>query len=86
MSDAPRVAFQTKSGKDFVELILNEVELCWNFRTIYGGSEPSRNRVVVPARQAGGIDSLESIPVLLKSLKIPSLELRWFWETERILS
>jgi hypothetical protein len=32
-----------------------------------------RNRVVVPARQAtscGGIDSLESIPGLLKSLKI----------------
>jgi hypothetical protein len=26
--------------------------LCWNFRTIYGGSELSRNRVVVPARQA----------------------------------
>jgi hypothetical protein len=27
-------------------------ELCWNFRTIYGGSEMSRNRVVIPARQA----------------------------------
>jgi hypothetical protein len=26
--------------------------LCWNFKTIYGGWEPSRNRVVVPARQA----------------------------------
>ncbi len=24
----------------------------WNFRTIYGGHAPSRNRVVVPARQA----------------------------------
>ncbi len=23
--------------------------LCWNFRTIWGGKEPSRNRVVVPA-------------------------------------
>ncbi len=47
---------------------------CWNFRTIYGGQEPSRNRIVVPARQAtqaGGIDSLESIPGLLYSLKIP---------------
>jgi hypothetical protein len=22
--------------------------LCWNFRTIYGGWEPSRNRAVVP--------------------------------------
>ncbi len=35
--------------------------LSWNFRTIYGGKEPSRNRVLVPARrasQAGGIDSL----------------------------
>ncbi len=43
---------------------------CWNLRTIYGGYEPSRNRVVVPARQAtwaGAIDSLESIPGLLKS-------------------
>ncbi len=35
--------------------------LCWNFRTIYGGYEPIRNRVVVPARQGYkgcGIDSL----------------------------
>jgi hypothetical protein len=32
-----------------------------------------RKRAVVPARQAGGIDSLEAIPGLLKSLKIPSL-------------
>ncbi len=24
---------------------------CWNFRTIYGGKEPSRNRVVAPTRQ-----------------------------------
>jgi hypothetical protein len=37
----------------------------------------SRNRVVVPARPAqatyaGGIDSLKSVPGLLKSLKIPS--------------
>jgi hypothetical protein len=47
----------------------------WNFRTIYGGKEPSRNRFVsyrpIKATQAGGIDSLESIPGLLKSLKIP---------------
>jgi hypothetical protein len=38
--------------------------------------EPSRNRVVVPARQAtqrGGIGSLESILGLLKSLKIRPL-------------
>ncbi len=37
------------------------------------GLLPSRNRVVVPARQAtqpGGIGSLESILGLLKSLKI----------------
>ncbi len=36
-----------------------------------------RNRVVVPARQAtqaGGIDTLESIPGLHKSLKIPALD------------
>ena len=39
-------------------------------------SRASRNSVVVPARQAtqaGGIDSLESIPGLLKSLKIRAL-------------
>ncbi len=43
--------------------------LCWNFRTIYGGKEQSRNRVVVPARkatQAGGNDSMESILGLLR--------------------
>jgi hypothetical protein len=37
------------------------------------------NRVVVPARQTtkvGGIDFLESIPGLLKSLKIPSQAVR----------
>jgi hypothetical protein len=28
----------------------------------YRGQEPSSNRVVVPARQAGGIDFLELIP------------------------
>ncbi len=26
--------------------------LCWYYRTIYQGLEPSRNRVVVPAHQA----------------------------------
>jgi hypothetical protein len=42
----------------------------------YGGQEPSRNRVVVPARQAtqpGGVGSLELILGLLKSLKIWAL-------------
>ncbi len=42
------------------------------FYTIYGSQEPSRNRVVVLARQAtqpGGTGSLESILGLLKSLK-----------------
>jgi hypothetical protein len=46
------------------------------FLKIYGGLEPSRNRVTVPARQAtfaGGIGSLESIPGLHKSLKIRAL-------------
>ncbi len=41
-----------------------------DFLTIYGGKEPSRNRIVVPARQAtqpGGIGSLESILELSKS-------------------
>jgi hypothetical protein len=55
---------------------IRQMNLCWNFRTIYGGyrSQLSRKRVAVPARQAtGGIDFLESIPGLLKSLKIPSL-------------
>ncbi len=27
-------------------------ELSWNFQTFYGGQEPSRNRVIVPARHA----------------------------------
>ncbi len=26
--------------------------LCWNFRTIYGNQEPSRNTAVVPAGHA----------------------------------
>jgi hypothetical protein len=46
---------------------------CWNFSTIYGEWEPSRNRVVVPASQAtqpDRIGSLKSIPGPLKSLKI----------------
>ncbi len=58
----------------------NRCSLCWNFRTIYGGLEPSRNRAVVPAlqpMQPGGIDSLASIPGLLPSLKIPSLAVRY---------
>ena len=49
------------------------VKQSWNFLTIYGGQEPSSNRVIVPARQAtyaGGIHSLESIPGLQKRLKI----------------
>ncbi len=42
---------------------------CWNFKTIY--ESQNRNRVVVPAReatQAGGINTLESIPGLLKKI------------------
>jgi hypothetical protein len=43
----------------------------WNFITIYmGAGTPGRNRVVVPARRAtyaGGINSLELIPGLLKN-------------------
>ncbi len=38
-----------------------------------GAKDPSRNRLVVPARRAtkaGGIEPLESIPGLLKSIKI----------------
>ncbi len=49
----------------------------WNFLRVYGGSEPWRNRVIVPARQAtqaGGIHSLESIPGLHKRLKIRAKE------------
>ncbi len=50
--------------------------LWWNFKTIYGCLEPSRNRVVVPASQAtqpGRIGSLESILGPKKSLKIRGL-------------
>ncbi len=45
--------------------------------TIYGGWEPTINSVTVPARQAtqaGRIDTLESIPGLLKSWKIRALK------------
>jgi hypothetical protein len=55
--------------------------LSWNYKTIYGCQEPSRNRVIVPARQAtppGGIDSVESIHRLLKSLKIWALYIQAF--------
>jgi hypothetical protein len=55
---------------------LKKTDLGWNFRTIYRGQEPRRNRVDVPAcraAEADKIDSLESIPRLLKSLKIPPL-------------
>ncbi len=55
------------------------------FGTIYGGLEPSRNRVVVPARQAMqpfGIGSLESILGILKSLKIRALETCTAWKRE----
>jgi hypothetical protein len=73
-----------------------QIPLCrkmpsWNFWRVYGGSEPRRNRVIVPARQAteaGGIHSLESIPRLHKRLKNKntgsgikprSLLRRWHW-------
>ncbi len=49
------------------------LEFLNNLKLTYGGEEPSRNRVVVTARQVtqpGGIGSLESILGLLKSLKI----------------
>ncbi len=40
------------------------------FKEFWGARNPRRNRVIVPARQAGGIHSLESIPALHKRLKI----------------
>ncbi len=46
---------------------------CWNFLTIYGGKEPSRNRVVVPAQQAtqaAGIDSLGFLKVKKFGLQV----------------
>ena len=46
---------------------------------LYGGQEPRRNRVVVPARQVtqpGGIGPLKSILGILKSLKIRALASR----------
>ncbi len=48
---------------------------CWDFKTICGGQEPNKIRVVVPAHQAtstkaGGIDSLELILGLLQCLNI----------------
>ncbi len=57
-------------------LLLLAPLLCWNFKTIYGGQEPRRNRFVVPAcqgTQAGGIDSLEPITGLFNSFKFRAL-------------
>ncbi len=51
--------------------------LSWNFKNVYGGQEPRRNRVIVPARQAtqaGGIHSLESIPGPNKHFKVRALD------------
>ncbi len=48
------------------------------------GLGTSKNTVVVPARQtskAGGFDSLESIPGLPKSLKIPSQMKNFYFVT-----
>jgi hypothetical protein len=45
--------------------------LSWNFKQSIG----ARNQIV-PARQAGGIHSLESIPGLHKRLKIPALVIK----------
>jgi hypothetical protein len=57
--------------------------LCWNFRTIYGAQEPSRNRVVVPGPPGyiGWRNRFHgaSIPGLLKSLKILSLYPDGLW-------
>jgi hypothetical protein len=53
------------------------------------GLELSRNRVIVPARQAklaGGIHSLESIPGLYKRLKIRAQDTVTFCTTSRILN
>ncbi len=57
--------------KDFSAGILKQTVGAW---------KPSRNWVVAPSRQAtkvGGIDSLEAIPGLLKSLETPSLHGHW---------
>jgi hypothetical protein len=60
------------------------------FEQSMGGQEPSRNSVVVPARQAttqpGGIGSLESILGLLKSLKIRALLKDWYYYFTRPLT
>ncbi len=60
-----------QSLKHFFVYSRIDENLCRNFRTIYGGQEPSRNRVVIPASQAtqaDGIDSLESISRSLEFL------------------
>ncbi len=55
-------------SRDVRILLLSPVLEFWN--NLWGLDQPSRKRVVAPSRQAGGIDSFESIPGLLKSLKI----------------
>jgi hypothetical protein len=56
--------------------IVNSIRTVLKFLNNLWGLGTEKNRVVVPARQAaqsGGIDSMESIHGLLKSLKIQSL-------------
>jgi hypothetical protein len=43
-----------------VERCVEKANLCWNFLTIYGGQEPIRNRVLVPAARLYRL--AESIP------------------------
>ncbi len=61
-----RVTIQSSEGK----LIPSQVESDQS----HPDWEPGRNKVVIPVHQVPGIDSLKSIPGLLKSLKMPSLQ------------
>ena len=61
-----RVTIQSSQGK----LIPSQVE-CDQWHPDW---DPGRNKVVISVHQVPGIDSLKSIPGLLKSLKMPSLQ------------
>jgi hypothetical protein len=50
--------------------------LCWNFRTIYWGQEPSMNRVVVPAANLDRLAELIPWNRLLGFLKVLKYDLR----------
>jgi hypothetical protein len=65
MQHSATLLLDTSSIQNYSPVLLVQYIPRWNFETIYGVRELSRNRVVEPAQQAtlaAGINPLESIP------------------------